>query len=408
MTPLRAGVPACAGGAADVRFLHTGDWHLGRSIRGRSRIDESARVLDEVVGIAAQENVDAVLIAGDTFDVFSPPSDAQRLLYETLTRIVRHGSRAVMIAGNHDSAPRMDALAGILEIAGVHTAGSPRQPAMYNPVTLPSRDGSESATIVAAPWIPESRLVEYATLFGAQGDVMNQYAETVSRVLKSYAERFDAGTINILLAHLMVSGTVVGEGSGERKLHIGDLFAVPGQMLPDNAQYIALGHVHKPQAVANAPAAGAAFYAGSLLQLDFGEAEQQKSVRIIEAHPGLPADSRTVPITRGTGLRNLRFKLADLASHAGKYGDDYLRVTVEIDGPVQSLGEQVTAVLPNAVHIDPVRTDMPAPAPTAVRHGLEPHELLARYYAETRAAQIPPDLITLFNRLYEEAQGASA
>lgn len=391
-----------------MRFLHTGDWHLGRTIRGRPRIDESARVLDEVVGIAAQERVDAVLIAGDTFDTFSPPSDAQKLLYETLSRLVRDGVKAVIIAGNHDSAPRMDALSGILEIAGVHTIGSLPDDADYRAVRIASRDGAEAATIVAVPWIPERLAVKYETLFGPPSGAFEQYAGNMERALRFYCSRFAADTVNVLMGHVMVSGTVVREGSGERKLYIGDLFAVPGQMLPDTAQYIALGHVHKPQPIPSAPVAGAAFYAGSLLQLDFGEAEQAKSVRIVDALPGRPADSRTVPITSGAGLRNLRFKLDDLPSHAEKYGDDYLRVAVEVDGPVRSLFELVCAVLPNAIEVKAVRTDAPAAPAASTKHGLEPHELLARYYAETRAQQIPAELTALFNRMYEEAQGASA
>jgi DNA repair protein SbcD/Mre11 len=398
---------ACAE-RASVRFLHTGDWHLGRTIRGRSRIDECARVLDEVVGVAQQENVDAVLIAGDTFDTFSPPSEAQKLLYETLTRLVRSGASVVMIAGNHDSASRMEALAGILELAGVHAVGSARQPDGYQPITIASRDGNERAIIVAVPWIPESRLIEYETLFGAPDAKFTQYAGMTERVLGAYTACFRSDAVNVLMGHMMISGTSVRADSGERKLHIGDVFAVPGQLLPDAAQYTALGHVHRPQPVANAPVAGGAFYAGSLLQLDFGEAEQAKSVRVADVKPRQPADTHEVAITGGTGLRNLRFRLEEVASHAGKYGDDYLRVGVEVDGPVQSLFEQVRDVLPNAIDVTAVRTDITTVAVGATKVGLEPHELLSRYYTEARAQPIPADLLALFNRMYEEAQGASA
>lgn len=408
MRASRARDRGCGERAPDVRFLHTGDWHLGRTIRDRQLIDESARVLDELVGIAAQEGVDAVLIAGDTFDAFAPPSDAQKLLYETLSRLVRDGARVVMIAGNHDSAPRMDALSGILEIAGVHTIGSLPDDANYRPVRIASRDGAEAAMIVAVPWVPERLAVKYETLFGPPSGAFEQYAGNMERALRFYCSRFAADTVNVLLGHVMVSGTVVREGSGERKLHIGDLFAIPGQVLPGTAQYIALGHVHKPQPIPSAPVPGASFYAGSLLQLDFGEAEQAKSVRLVDARPGLPVDSHTVAITSGARLRNLRIKLDDLPLHAEKYGDDYLRVVVESAGSVQSLFEQVRAVLPNAIRVETVRTDVPAAAAAGTKRGLEPHELLARYYAETRAQQIPPELIALFNTMYEEAQGASA
>jgi exonuclease SbcD len=392
-----------------MRFLHTGDWHLGRTIRGRSRMDECARVLDEVCGIAHDEAVDVVLIAGDTFDNFSPPADAQKLLYETLRRLVSDGARVVMIAGNHDSAPRMDALAGILELAGVHAIGAPPGDRDYRALRIASRDGSEGATIVAVPWIPEHLAVQYEALFGPRDEAQTQYAGNMERALRFYCASFDATTVNVLLAHMMVSGTIVGEAGGERTLHLGDTFAVLPSMLPSTANYVALGHVHRPQPVANAPVAGGSFYAGSLLQLDFGEAEQKKSVRLVEVHHGTPAESRAVPITGGKTLRNVRFVLEDLEQHAGEYPDDYLRVIVDVPGVVPKLTERVLEVLPNAIAVEPAHHDAPATAANAAaRQGLEAHELLSRYYASTRGGEIPADLLSLFNRMYEEAQSATA
>jgi exonuclease SbcD len=392
-----------------MRFLHTGDWHLGRAIGGQPRIDECARVLDEVVAIAKQEHIDAMLIAGDTFDTFSPPSDAQRLLFETLSRLARDGVKVALIAGNHDSAPRIDALATILEIASVYVVGALPADEAYAPLRIASRDGSETATIAAVPWIPEHLTVRYDAIFGPADEALSQYAANMERALKFYSSRFTPGEINILLGHMMIDGTSIGEGSGERRLHIGNTFAVPGHLLPATAQYIALGHVHRPQEVANSPVAGGSFYAGSLLQLDFGEAEQKKSVRVVDIKPRLPADSRAVSITTGTGLRNVRLRLEDLASHSGRYGDDYLRVFVELDGPVKSLFDQVHEVLPNAISVMPVRTDEPQSPATAPRQGLEPHELISRYYRESHASEMPAELVTLFNQLYdEEVERASA
>jgi exonuclease SbcD len=250
--------------------------------------------------------------------------------------------------------------------------------------------------------------VKYETLFGESNAAFQQYAGNMEKALRFYCRQFQDDTVNVLLGHMFIGGTVVGEGSSERTLTIGDIFAVPGQLLPDTAQYIALGHVHRPQPVAHAPVAGGAFYAGSLLQLDFGEAEQEKSVRVVEAHPGLPADTKAVPITGGIGLRNLHIKLDDLSSHADKYADDYLRVFVEVDAPVQQLFDQVRATLPNAVDVIPVLPGATAVTSAAPRQGLEPHELLARYYEETRAQPIPADLLALFNEMYQEALVASA
>ena len=132
-----------------------------------------------------------MLIAGDTFDNFSPPADAQRLLYETLRRLVSDGARVVMIAGNHDSAPRMDALAGILELAGVHAIGAPPDDRDYRALRIASRDSSEAATIVAVPWIPEHLAVQYEALFGPRDEAQTQYAGNMERALRFYCASFD-------------------------------------------------------------------------------------------------------------------------------------------------------------------------------------------------------------------------
>src|ERR671925_1673581 len=98
-----------------MRFLHTSDWHVGRTIRGRSRIEEFAAALDEVVAIARDQAVDAVLIAGDLFDGRAVNADAERLVFETLARLAEAKVAVVAIPGNHDSAARWSALRPLLD-----------------------------------------------------------------------------------------------------------------------------------------------------------------------------------------------------------------------------------------------------------------------------------------------------
>src|SRR2546428_10920273 len=116
---------------------------------------------------------------------------------------------------------------------------------------------------------------------------------------------FTPSTVNLLMGHVFLDGArVAGVEGSERLMHIGQTYAVSPAALPANAQYIALGHVHEPQDIRNAPVPTA--YAGSLLQLDFGERGQQKSVRILDAVPGRPASSRAIPLTKGRALVEVR------------------------------------------------------------------------------------------------------
>lgn len=387
-----------------MRLLHTSDWHLGRTIRGLSRQDECERAVRQVVDIAIAERVDAVLIAGDTFETFAPPPDAERLLYDALSQLLRAGIRVVSIAGNHDSAARMDALAGVLRIAGAHCIGSVPKQASDAALTLPSRDGSEAATVVALPWVPERLAVEYEQLFAGPAEAMQRYAGRLEAAIGRVCQAFRPDTANVFLGHMLIDKAAVG--GGERALQIGQAFAVQPRSLPSDAQYTALGHVHKRQRIGGSPA----YYSGSLLQLDFGEAQQQKYVQVVEVHPGLPADVRAVEIAGGRALRNIRLRLDELTQHAGRYGDAYLRVVVELDAPVLSLYEQVREVLPNALDVSFELTGAAADAgaPREARRGLAPGELFSRYYREARGAEISAELLAAFNELYQaEVQRAA-
>ncbi|MEX0750144.1 MAG: exonuclease SbcCD subunit D [Dehalococcoidia bacterium] len=386
-----------------MRLLHTSDWHLGRKIRRESRQPECERVLAEVTRIVRDESIDVVVIAGDTFDSLSPGAEAERLAYETLGEIVRDGAQVVMIAGNHDSPHHMDALTSILRMVGVHTVGSVPEQAEDAIIAVPSRNRSETATFAALPWVPERIALQFETLFEGADNARTEYRQVMEALIPRCFSRFSDDTINVFVGHMLIDGSEIGEGGGERKLHIGHNFAVNAGCIPATAHYVALGHVHKRQAiVAQSPT----FYAGSLLQLDFGEGGQKKYVNVVDAKPRQPADIRPIEITGGRGLQTVTLDFDDLTSHAGKYGDDYLRVIVRADRPLPSLFEQVREVLPNALDVAFERTDESAQtASDASKHGLAPYELLARYYRERHSAEAPEALIALFNELYEAEAG---
>ncbi|MFQ6019966.1 MAG: exonuclease SbcCD subunit D, partial [Dehalococcoidia bacterium] len=229
-------------------------------------------------------------------------------------------------------------------------------------------------------------------------------AERVAAMIGHLAKAFRPPTVNVLVGHIMMSGALVGPGGGERPLHLGDVYAVDPQRLPSTAGYIALGHLHRPQEV-TAPAT--ARYAGSLLQLDFGEQGQPKSVAIVDAHPGQPPQVELVPITAGRGLRDMGGTLAELPRLAGQVGDDYLRVTVHVEHPVPGLAEQVREVLPNAVAVEAKYPHAEPREDSRELGRLTPEELLQRYYRQVHGGGLPQPLLALFRRLQEEVYGAA-
>src|SRR5439155_12689739 len=155
----------------------------------------------------------------------------------------------------------------------------------------------------ALPWVSERKVREFETLWQT-GKRFEQYADGVKAMIGELAKSFRPDAVRILLAHVFLSGAVVGADSGERPLQVGDLYAVSPQAIPPQIQYAALGHVHNPRQPKQFELANA-YYSGSLLQVDFGEAEQKKQVNIVDVAPGQRAQVQHVPLTSIRQLRNL-------------------------------------------------------------------------------------------------------
>ena len=383
-----------------MRILHTGDWHIGRSIRGRSREDEFAGALDEVVGIATDEGVDALLIAGDIYDQRAVTPDADRLVFDALLRLNAAGIPVVAVPGNHDSATRLEALAPLLERIDVSLVCRMLPPISGGAVTVPARDGSHSALIACLPFVSPRRFSTATQLFDDVSAGYVDFDQGMGDLLAAYAGSFDESGINIVLGHLFVSGAQ--PGGGEREITIGADFAVSRARLPATANYVALGHIHKPQAVRGAP--GPTRYCGSLIQLDFGERDQAKSVVVVDALPGRRAQTREIPITAGRRLTDVSGTLDELAALAPGVGNAYLRATVKVEHPVPGIADRVRELLPNVldVRLDYEREE--ADGRPSLR-GMQPSEQFVAYYRDHHGTEPAEELMAAFAHVYEEVRG---
>jgi exonuclease SbcD len=309
----------------------------------------------------------------------------------------------VVIAGNHDHPRKLGALASLLEGLRIHVRPEVRPPEAGGVVALPSRDGKEEARVAVLPFVPERRIVDACAVMDAEYKWFEAYSGRIEQILAALVSALPVTTVTVVLAHLLVDGARVG--TGERELHLGQIYGVDPQRLPSSVQYIGLGHLHRPQEV---PAPAKALYAGSLIELDFGEKEQDKRVVVLEARPGRPVAVESVPLTAGRRLRDVAGTLEELRALAGEAGEDYLRVTVKADGPAPGLADRVKELLPNAldVAVDHPRSDgEPGPGGDAARRvGLEPGRLFATYYEHRNGAPPPTGLQRLFEALYEEAR----
>ena len=380
-----------------MRFLHTADWHVGKTLKGRPRLDEQEAVLREIVAVARQHEVDAVLVAGDLYDTAAPSAPAQKLVNRTLMGLARAGVPVIAIAGNHDHAPTLDAYRGFAHEAGVTLVGEPRTADKGGVVEFTARSTGERATVAVLPFLSQRwavRAVELMT--NTPGENTSAYDRRLREIIGMLTGGFSGDAVNIVMAHLTILDARFG--GGERAAQSIFEYAVPATVFPVDTHYVALGHLHRRQTVA-APCP--VHYSGAPLAVDFGEQENTPVVCLVEAGPGTPAAVTEVPITSARRLRTLRGTVAELSDLAATVGDDWLRVFVR-EPARAGLREEVTAVLPGALE---VRIDPDFAAPLTVTRpeqgaGRSPDELFREYLA-TRGVD-DRRVEELFRRLHDE------
>ena len=356
-----------------MKVLHTSDWHVGKAIRGESRADEHRAVLQEIVGIAESEQVDLVIVAGDLFDSASPTAEAEEIVYRALLGFASAGSPVAVIAGNHDNAKRLQAVAPLLELGKVVLVAEPTRPDQGGVIELTTGDGIE-VRLAMLPFVSKRGIVRAEQLMEqAAFEHAQVYAERLRLLVDYMCRGFTDDTVNILAAHAFVLGATAG--GGERPAHLVEEYAITAQSFPASIGYGALGHLHRPQRI---PAGPPLHYCGSPLQLDFGEGEQTKQVNIVTMEPGVPADVRAVQLASGWRLRTLRGGLDDLLSMEVP-PDTWLRVIVQ--GATRAgLAQLVRDALgPGVVDVRVEETDRVAAGGGADHQNRSPHELFDAY-----------------------------
>jgi len=382
--------------------MHTADWHVGKTLKGRDRLEEQRAVLAEIAQVAEMNQVDAVLVAGDVYESSAPSAQAQHLVVQTLLRLRQAGAEVIVIAGNHDHGPTFEAYRPLMGVAGITLAGAVRPPDKGGVIRFRARSDGADVQVAVLPFLTQRYAVRAAEIVTqTPSENVRAYDEMIRQVVASLTSGFSDGTVNVLMSHLTCVGGVFG--GGERAAQSIFEYSVPATIFPVSAHYVALGHLHRRQSL---PAHCPVHYSGSPIAVDFGEQDNTSVVCVIEARPSVPARISDIPVTSGRRLRTVRGTLAELETQTASFGDDYLRVWLR-EPTRAGLRDDTLALLPNAleVRIDPAfagpsRTERPATA-HVVR---SPGQLFAEYCAsvpveDTRVA-------ALFGELHDEVTAA--
>lgn len=322
-----------------VRLLHTSDWHVGRTFHGADLLAEQEAVLTHLAELVTSEHVDVVVVAGDIYDRAVPSAEAVRVATKAMSRIRQAGAQLVITPGNHDSAARLGAFADFAAAGGLHLRATIA--GLAEPVLLSDEHGD--VAIYGIPYLEPEPSRHALGVPEARGHT-GVLTEAMRRVREDLATR--PKTRSVVLAHAFVTGGASSES--ERTIAVGGVEQVPGDVF-DGVDYVALGHLHGPQTVAEHLR-----YSGSPLAYSFSEARQRKSVWLVDLDAAGLAEVRRHELPVPRPLATLRGELQDLldAPEHEEWRDHFLSVTVtDRVRPVDAM-RRLRERFPYAVHLD--------------------------------------------------------
>tara|TARA_Y100001970_G_scaffold238302_1_gene299429 strand:+ start:1499 stop:2695 length:1197 start_codon:yes stop_codon:yes gene_type:complete len=339
-----------------MKILHTADWHIGKKLKGIDRILEFREVLDEISQIAIDEAVDCIIIAGDIFDSYLPTNEAEKLFEETIVQIRAKNIDIVLFPGNHDSQKKFDAKSPLLKTAGVHIVHEINFDDLEKNIISINRN-NQKLQIAVVPWLNESFYAKsFPTMAMEQSinEIGKEYGTYLEYLFNELVKKLDPEAIQILTSHVLINGAVIKDAdqeneSSERRLSLEEVtYGVTSSQLPKKVNYIALGHIHKPQEIIHDVPV---YYAGSILQFSFAEAEQQKFVYIANCHPGEKTTVRPIQLTKGTKLKELTGAYEEVIKQAADYKTEHLKITLTDEKPPKNYRITIQEQFPNVIDI---------------------------------------------------------
>lgn len=324
-----------------MKILHTSDWHLGQKFISRDREEEHQLALEWLLEVVTAEQVDLLLVAGDIFDIGNPANGARSLYYNFLRKLLKtHCRHVVIVSGNHDSPQMLDAPAELLQLLDIHVVGSARTDPEV--LVLKNEEGIAEAVVAAIPFLRDQELRRTLTR-----DAPLDYFPRIQEAIADYYRRaadaaaaFSELQVPLLATgHLFASGAVT---SGKQdNIYQGNLENIAADRFPDIFGYVALGHIHRAQAVAGI---NRLRYSGSLIPLSFSETKDDKSVTLVDFEGRNLVGIREIPVPLWRRLRTIQGDLSYVQQQLEELGNNcqdpltpWVEVLVNADANIPNL-----------------------------------------------------------------------
>ncbi|MEZ8246442.1 exonuclease subunit SbcD [Vibrio splendidus] len=334
-----------------MKILHTSDWHLGQNFYNKSRKNEHERFLQWLLEQVTEHDIDAIIVAGDIFDTSTPPSYAREMYNKFVVDSNKIGCQLVLLGGNHDSVSVLKETQQLLKYMGADVIPNTNEDHATQVVELKGKNGDVEALVCAIPFIrPRDVLTSQAGVTGVErqkqlGNAIKQHYQSVYDAAVEKRATFENSEHMPIIAtgHLTAMG--VQQSDSVRDIYVGNLDGFAADGFPD-ADYIALGHIHRPQVVAKREYIR---YCGSPIPLSFDELKSQKQVCVVEFVEGERTISQ-LPVPTFQPLAEIKGDLSEIESQLNQYiGLDseqsvWLSIEVQAQDYLSDLQERMRAL----------------------------------------------------------------
>ncbi|WP_242916940.1 exonuclease SbcCD subunit D C-terminal domain-containing protein [Pontibacter liquoris] len=333
-----------------MRVLHTSDWHLGQRLVNLERTEEHQHFLDWLLQTIAQEQVEVLLMAGDVFDNGAPSNTALKLYYDFLRRVCATCCRHIIFTGgNHDSVSTLNAPKELLECFNIYVIGGASADPLEELIELKNEQRAVQLVVCAVPFLRDRDV-----RLSVPGE---SYEEREQRIKQGIAAHYDAFVPHIqkykqqqipvvAMGHLFAAGGSASES--EKEIHVGNLGQIGADQFPGEFDYVALGHLHRPQKVNNTHHIR---YSGSPIPLSFSEVTDKKVVFILDFADGKLHDLRELDIPVCRKLVRFKGPLEKVKQQLAIYDNSaytlsaWAELQLELDAPLPDLNQQLEEIL---------------------------------------------------------------
>ena len=312
-----------------MKILHTADWHIGKVLHKQSLIPEMELFLDWLINVIDEHKIDLLLVSGDIFDIANPSVEDRKVYYRFLRRLIDAEVQVIITGGNHDSIGLIDAPHDILELSKINVVGGAKEDLRDEVIEMKNDDGNTMLVVAAVPFLRDRNLRTLASdkKFDNRPEALKygiaRHYEEVGNICKEDYPNIPA----IAMGHLYARGASTSDS--ERDIHIGNAAAVESEIFPDHFDYVALGHIHRPQIIGKNPMIR---YSGSPIALSFSEKKDTKVVVVLELKDSKFSEPEILNVPKWRELKKITGTYSEVSEKLAMYNPDFqLNSFVELE-----------------------------------------------------------------------------